>query len=82
MRNKGWTDDPVIRFEEADKRMIHLVNRRAELVKRNAPQDWLDEYDIMIADAIRDHGDWEGAAQDAMDARRRREYERMDIYGR
>lgn len=38
MRNRGWIDmDAQDRFDEADKRMMRLVDRRAEMVKRNAP---------------------------------------------
>lgn len=83
MRNRGWIDmDAQDRFDEADKRMMRLVDRRAEMVKRNAPQDWIAHYDEAIMHANNERRHFADEANDIADAKRRREYERMDIYGR
>lgn len=83
MRNRGWDDmDAEDRFDEADKRMMRLTDRRAYLAGRTVPQDWLDDYDTALMHAIRERARFEPEAQDIAEARRRQEYERMDIYGR
>lgn len=83
MRNRGWDDmDAEDRFDEADKRMMRLTDRRAYLAGRTVPQDWLEEYDIALMHAIRERARFEPEALDIAEARRRQEYERMDIYGR
>ena len=83
MRNRGWIDmDAEDRFDEADKRMMRLTDRRAYLTQRSAPQDWIAHYDEALMHAINERNHWEGEAQDMAEARRRKEYERMDMYGR
>lgn len=82
MRNRGWKDmDDEDRFNEADKRMKHMVERKAELIKRNPPQDWMDSYDEAIAHAYNERRHYESEASDIIEERRRKEYERMDLYG-
>lgn len=82
MRNRGWIDmDPQDRFDEADKRMRRLTDRRAYLTQRNAPQDWIAHYDEALVHAINERSRYEESANDMADAQRRHEYERLDIYG-
>ncbi len=83
MRNNGWIDmDPQDRFDEADKRIRRMIDRRAYLTKREAPQDWIAHYDEALVYAINERNRWQDEANDMANAQRRREYERLDIYGR
>lgn len=80
MKNRGWTNmDAQDRFDEADKRMRRLIDRKAYLQSRKAPQDWLNQYDEMLVYAVRERGHFESEANDMADAQRRREYERRDM---
>lgn len=74
--------DAQDRFDEADKRMRRLTDRRAYLAQRNAPQDWIAHYDEALAHAIRERRHYEDEANDMADEARRREYERLDVFGR
>lgn len=81
MRSEGWRDmSPQERYEEADNRMRHLTDRRAQLRRRHAPQDWIAHYDEELARAIRDRRYAQQEAMDAADAERRQAYEAAD-YG-
>jgi len=80
MKNMGWMNmDAQDRFDEANKRMRRMVDRKAYLKSRQAPQDWLDQYDEMLVYAINERRNFESEANDMADAARRREYERKDM---
>lgn len=80
MKNRGWTNmDAQDRFDEADKRMRRLIDRKVYLQGRKAPEDWLDQYDEMLAYAVNERRYFESEANDMADAERRREYEKRDM---
>ena len=71
--------DAQDRFDEADNRMRRLIDRKVYLQGRKAPEDWLSQYDEMLAYAVNERRYFESEANDMADAARRREYEIRDM---
>lgn len=79
-KNNGWRDMTAQdRYDEANRKVLRLEQRRDELKRRGAPKRMIDRYDADINSAKDERQLWGIVAQDSADDEMRREYERLDL---